>query len=371
MRQIMFHDFGDWLELMFSSPADYGGEAFLYMGSLKADDQSSFLLVRILSVVNLVCFNSYLVASFLFAVLSYYGIWKAFRFFNKLYPHNTKQLAIAFLYIPSVAFWGSGIFKDNVTYGFLCLLIVGLYSILIYRKNILVNILVVISSVYVIGVIKSYILMAFLPSFGIWLFLEYRKKISSTVLRTISTPLFLGLSAVAGLFVLQTLGKTFSKFSVENFEEKASGMQRWHTKRVEQKGEGSSYSLGTIDFSAAGMIKTAPQAIFVSIFRPFLWEARNPVMLLSALESLFFLVYTLRLFPHFFSKPTRAFGILIDNPPLVFCIIFSLIFAFSVGFTSYNFGALSRYRIPLLPFYMMFVSILIEKLSPTKQVVKN
>jgi hypothetical protein len=371
MRQIMVHDFGAWLELMFSAPADYGGEAFLYIGSLKADDQSSFLLVKILSVVNLVCFNSYLVASFLFAVLSYYGIWKAFRFFNKLYPHNTKQLAIAFLYIPSVAFWGSGIFKDNVTYGFLCLLIVGLYSILIYRKNILVNILVVISSVYVIGVIKSYILMAFLPSFGIWLFLEYRKKISSAVLRTISTPLFLGLSVVAGLFVLQTLGKTFNKFSVENFETKASGMQRWHTKRVEQKGEGSSYSLGTLDFSAAGMIKTAPQAIFVSIFRPFLWEARNPVMLLSALESLFFLVYTIRLFPYFFSKPTRAFGVLIDNPPLVFCIIFSLIFAFSVGFTSYNFGALSRYRIPLLPFYMMFVSILIEKLSATKQVLNK
>ena len=148
-------------------------------------------------------------------------------------------------------------------------------------------------------------------------------------------------------------------------------MQRWHTKRVEQKGEGSSYSLGTIDFSAAGMIKTAPQAIFVSIFRPFLWEARNPVMLLSALESLFFLVYTIRLFPYFFSKPTRAFGVLIDNPPLVFCIIFSLIFAFSVGFTSYNFGALSRYRIPLLPFYMMFVSILIEKLSATKQVLNK
>jgi hypothetical protein len=368
LKHILFEDFNAWFQLIFSSAENYDSEAYGYGELLKASDASTFLLVKILSIVELVCFDSYLCGSYIFALLSFYGVWKVFLFFNELYPQQKDKLAIAFLYIPSVAFWGSGIFKDNITYGFLCLLIVSLYNLLIYRRNIFRNFLFVVASVYVIGIINSYILMAFLPSFGVWLFLEYRQKISSSFLRTVSTPLFLALSVVAGLFVLQTLGKTFSKFSVDNFETKASGMQRWHTQRVEQKGEGSSYSLGTIDFSPTGMIKTAPLAIFVSIYRPFLWEARNPIMLLSALESLFFLIYTLRLLPYFLSKPGRAFGVLMDNPSLVFCIIFSLIFAFSVGFTSYNFGALSRYRIPLLPFYMTFVYILIEKLSATKQV---
>jgi hypothetical protein len=371
VKRAFFENFSAWSQLMFRSFENFDSEAYSYGNMVKASDESTFLLVKILSIVELVCFDSYLCASYIFAALSFFGVWKVFLFLNTLYPDHKQKIAIAVLYVPSVAFWGSGIFKDNVTFGFLCLLIPSLYNLLMHRKNIVANSLYSVVSIYVIGVIKSYILMAFLPSFGVWLFLEYRKKISNSLLRIVSTPLFLGISVVAGLLVLQTLGKTFSKFSVENFEDKAAGMQRWHTRRVEIKGEGSAYSLGTIDFSLAGMAKTAPLAIFVAIYRPFVWEARNAVMMLSALESLFFLIYTLRLLPYFFSKPFRAFGILMDNPVLVFCIIFSLIFAFSVGFTSYNFGALSRYRIPLLPFYMVFVLILLDKLSATKQVLNK
>jgi hypothetical protein len=44
-------------------------------------------------------------------------------------------------------------------------------------------------------------------------------------------------------------------------------------------------------------------------------------------------------------------------------IVFAIIFAFSVGFTSYNFGSLSRYRIPLLPFYVGAILILRAEIS--------
>jgi len=32
-------------------------------------------------------------------------------------------------------------------------------------------------------------------------------------------------------------------------------------------------------------------------------------------------------------------------------LIFSIVFGFAVGFTSYNFGALARYKIPVMPFF--------------------
>jgi len=35
--------------------------------------------------------------------------------------------------------------------------------------------------------------------------------------------------------------------------------------------------------------ETDPQAINVSLFRPYLWEVKNPLMLLSAIEALIFL----------------------------------------------------------------------------------
>jgi hypothetical protein len=363
------------LTLLFVNIENFDTYTATFINAVKANEPSSFMVVRFATIANLFTFSSYLCSSFLFALLSYYGIWKAFRFFLNLYPAYSKTVAIAFLYIPSVAFWGSGIFKDNITFGFLCLLFISLYDIFLLRKNIIRNLAIAITSIYLIGVIKSYILMAFLPSFAVWLFLEFRKKISSSALRSLSTPIFIGLAGVAGIFVLQLLGSAFSKFSVDNFEQKASGMQRWHTKRgvmKSEEGSGSStYSLGDVDFSATGIAKKAPLAIAVAIFRPFPWEVKSATMLLAALESLWLLYCTLKLLPYFFQKPGRFLTILSDNPALAFSLIFSLIFAFSVGFTSYNFGALSRYRIPFLPFYFMFVTILLDKLRGTQEVVKN
>ena len=52
------------------------------------------------------------------------------------------------------------------------------------------------------------------------------------------------------------------------------------------------------------------------------------------------------------------------DPNLVFCLVFSIIFAFAVGISSYNFGALSRYKIPCLPFYATFCDIIIQQ--PTR-----
>ena len=57
---------------------------------------------------------------------------------------------------------------------------------------------------------------------------------------------------------------------------------------------GSGYSLGELDGTFGSMIRLSPQAINVSLFRPYLWEVKNPLMLLSALES--FLLLSLCLY---------------------------------------------------------------------------
>jgi hypothetical protein len=51
-------------------------------------------------------------------------------------------------------------------------------------------------------------------------------------------------------------------------------------------------------------------------------------------------------------------------------LVFSIIFAFSVGFTSYNFGTLVRYKIPLMPFYYIALFILSDKDKTTVFVKK-
>ncbi len=69
-------------------------------------------------------------------------------------------------------------------------------------------------------------------------------------------------------------------------------------------------------------------------------------MLLSALESLAMLVLT-------FIIVFRRAGLLrtLAKPDIVFCLTFTIIYAFAVGVSTFNFGTLARYKIPLLPFF--------------------
>ena len=104
------------------------------------------------------------------------------------------------------------------------------------------------------------------------------------------------------------------------------------------------------------MAKLAPQAIATALFRPLPWEAHNPIMLLSALEATFFLLFTLRIFWRTGVVATIKF--VVTTPVLVLCFLFSLIFAASVGINSGNFGTLVRYKIPMIPFYLSGLYIL-------------
>jgi len=58
-----------------------------------------------------------------------------------------------------------------------------------------------------------------------------------------------------------------------------------------------------------------------------------------------------------------------DNSLVVFSLVFSIMFAFMVGLTTANFGALVRYKIPLIPFFLSALFIIISRFN--KQRAKN
>lgn len=76
-------------------------------------------------------------------------------------------------------------------------------------------------------------------------------------------------------------------------------------------------------------------------------------MVLSAVESFMALVITLYLIIRI---RLRVFKYMTRD--VVFCLAFALIFAFGVGVSTYNFGTLARYKIPLLPFYMTALGLI-------------
>src|SRR5690606_38548730 len=115
--------------------------------------------------------------------------------------------------------------------------------------------------------------------------------------------------------------------------------------------QGSSYDLGAFDPSFTGMLTKFPQAVNVTLFRPYLWEAGKAIVMLNAIEAFLFLALNLRILIPI--GPVRVWRTINSDPNIQFALIFTLIFAFAVGISSYNFGSLSRYKIPCLPMYAL------------------
>lgn len=323
---------------------------------------TEFFIVKISGFFGIFCNSTYTVIALLFAFTSFLGMWAMFVTFIKIYPSLHKQFAIAVFYLPSVFFWGSGLMKDSITIGASGILFFGFYKAFIDKKSIISSLIITFIAAYVIAAIKLYILLAFLPPASFWIFTENNHRIKSAALRNILKPLFFGVGIFVAIFGALYLSEGSDRYDIDQIGERTKANAEYLTSSFVSTG--SAYNIGTFDGSLGSMFKVAPQAIVVALYRPFLWEVRNPAMLLSALEATFFIVFTLKFF--FKVGLLKTIKFISSKPILIFCMVYSLILAFAVGTNSGNFGTLVRYKIPLMPFYLAALFIMQGHLKKNK-----
>ncbi len=360
------------LRVIFADTSVYNPDISGYLRSVRAWDTSMFMVLRFSFFLSMFTSCTYLGIAFLFAALSFSGVWKLFETFSDINPALTKEFATACLFIPSVFFWGSGLFKDTLAIGFVGWFTYAIYMVFIKRKKILLNVIIMIAAFSILYTIKAYIIMAFLPSLLFWIFFKYRDNIKNDFIRKIMTPLIIVVSFGGAYIAINQMGGEGGFWSVGQMTTRAKDMQWWHTEVKKLYGEGgggSFYSIGTGDFSIGNIIKSFPLAVNVTFFRPYPWEARNPVMILSAIESLALFIFTFKLI--FNVGLSAIFRISIVNPEVFFALLFSIIFAFAVGFTSFNFGALVRYKIPCIPFFLMALFMIRHYANVKKPIEKE
>ncbi|UPL49848.1 hypothetical protein [Hymenobacter sublimis] len=366
--KVIYRAFGDSFStgvklLLGKHPADadmlrYTGQMYWY------DAPTEYFVAQVASVFALIGFGSYTVIALGFAFLSFCGMWAMYVTFLRIYPLAYKKLAIAVFFLPSVFFWGSGLMKDSLCIGALGWTFYGFYHALILKKNIPTAVVLGTLGAYILLSVKVYILLSFLPAALLWVFNENNQRIKSAALRMLLKPLFLLLGAGAGYLGATGLTAGDEKYDVEKLGERARINQQYLTTYA---ANGSTYNIGEFDGSLSSTLKVAPQAIIVSIFRPFLFEVRNPVMLLSALEASLFIWLTVSLF--YKTGLGKGFALILGTPILLFCFLFAIIFAIGVGINSGNFGTLVRYKIPLMPFYLAALYIMQAKAQPKRRVV--
>lgn len=337
-------------KLLTESGGERQGETFQYSQHIwYYRDPHSFFVVRIVAFIDLFTFHTYGATALCLAVFSFSGMWAFYSAVQRMYPESGKWLAIAILFVPSVAFWGSGILKDTITLGALGWLTWAMIAMIEFKKRSWKVWLIALTALWLIYSIKIYIVICFVPMVFVWIYLKQVREVRNPLIRFTIAPVLLIIFAAMGYLALQQIAGESEKYSLDAIAERAAitAYDIRYGWGARTGGEGG-YDLGDLDGSWESMIRLMPQAINVSLFRPYPWEVRNPLMLLAALESLvvFFLSFYLLVYKK------RLINVFRD-PFLTFCFLFALLFAFAVGVSTYNFGTLMRYKIPMMGFYLI------------------
>ncbi len=316
-------------------------------------DKSAFFVVKVTGLLGLFCFSSFICLILIFALLSFTGLWQMYMTFCRYYPQLIKQMAWACFYIPSVYFWGSGIMKDTITIGALGWLFWSTDQFFNSKKRNPKVIFSLILSVMLITTVKVYILICFIPSVVVWVYFKKMQEIKNKITKKILAPIILAIMSGATFYVIVLVSQTSALYNLETIATTSNNTAQYIYGITKETGSG--YYLGDQDGTIGGMFKLILPAINVTLFRPYLWEVKNSVMVIAALES--FIIFCLFLRTFILSNSASFFKLLKNDYLFLFCFIFVFSTAFAIGLSSSNFGALARYKIPLMPFFLVIVFI--------------
>jgi hypothetical protein len=356
--------FFKWVNLLFHIPKADDVNYYNYISQMEwYTDPASYTIVSITAFLSIFTLNTYLPTAILFAFISFSGVWALFKTFTSLYPSLVQPIAIAVLFIPSVFVWGSGIFKDTICLFGLGWLTYGTFRFLVQRDYSFGNVLLSILSFFLIARVKLYILLGFVPALLMWIFFNYSQKIKNTSQKIFLKFIFIMIVLGGFLFFMQRFANELGQYSLKNLAQTSKitgGYIYWIS-----GDEGSAYNLGDFSPTISGMLSKLPMAVNVTLFRPYIWEVKKILVFFSSIEAIIFLFLTLKIL--FQVGVVKIWKTITTDPTIQFCLIFSLIFAFAVGISSYNFGALSRYKIPCLPFYVLALVLIYYKNKTIKE----
>jgi hypothetical protein len=161
---------------------------------------------------------------------------------------------------------------------------------------------------------------------------------------------------------LNSYGDELGQFAVKDVTKSIKRLNQAYEDQANAGVGNSNFSLGVeFDGTMTGLVKLAPVAISTTFFRPFLWESHKPSTLLSSIEALLLLLFTLYIV--FKAGFFYFFKLITSDPLIMYCFLFSCVFALFVGASTLNFGSLVRYKIPCMPFYLISLFLIHENVK--------
>jgi hypothetical protein len=334
-----------YLSLLFFDQAMTGVPALQYNFWIHSN---SFFLVKVLSLLNFATGGDYYLNGLYLSLFSFTGSWRLVKALSLVYPASRLAAVFAFLFLPSVVFWSSGVLKESILMGAMGWLVSAV--LFMTHKGPLrawYEVPIVLLAGYLLWRIKFFVAAVLLPVLGAYLVGQLlARQVRQFQAGRVKAFLFAIVLGLVGLLALQSHlffragGTFFLEQVVYNYE---------HMLRQ------TSPDRPVIRFEALqptpeSLLQNAPRALGSALYRPFFWETTDPAYVLAAVENLLLLVLTgFALLGLLERKPSRL--------DLFFLglLLYILVVGIMTGLTTPNFGTLNRYRIAFLPFLVFLL----------------
>ena len=352
-----FDEMKDWFTAYTTNPA--------FTGYFSAP--ASNMVMRISAIFSYLSFNAFLIISLFFSFFSFMGQWKLFKVFNGINNYRySKLLAFAILYTPSIWFWGSGILKDSICLGSVGFIIHILYKFFVRKKFSFLNLFFLCFLIFIVNTIKSYIITIITMGIIIMFFSVFIKSFKNRLIRL--TLIFFAIITSALLFYVSNFTNEINELAEESIAQIEDFQKNYQTSSESDETSKAGFGLGELDPTPTSLILKSPVVIFTCLFRPFIWESRKVFILFTSFETM--LVFLSTMYLMFRIGIIRFFTSIFKTPYLLFCFVISMLFALIIGFTTFNFGTMIRYKIIFLPFYyFLLVNLYINYVAGRKKII--
>ena len=298
-------------------------------------------MVKILSPIVLLSAGNYWISAVYLSIFSFAGCWVLANRLSIIFPEKKHAAALAFLFFPSIVFWGSGIIKESILLGLICL------SVAIVLKNDFKNwqgfvqLLFLLFVFYILWQLKYYYLAVLLPILAAYF-------ISGTLFTYLS--LKKRVLIFAGIFIFILIISTWlhPNLSADNF---ALAIIKNHDITVRSNPSSLYIHFYQLSPHLNNILINIPLAFFSGLYRNFIWEGRSIFQFLTGLENFFILLLSL------YNIVLIVKRKLTISQPLMLLTTGIYIFLLStlLALSSPNFGSLSRYKVGYLPFFIFLI----------------
>ncbi|MFY8037739.1 MAG: hypothetical protein ACOVMQ_11260 [Cyclobacteriaceae bacterium] len=317
------------------------------------EDRTS-AMVKFISFFCWIGGNNYWVCALYFSLISFLASWFLYFQIRNLKAEYVNAAAVALFFIPSVIFWGSGVVKETLAFAGILYLTALFVRWASGGKFKWWHGVLIIPALFFTWVFKYYwlaVFMAVLIPTAILIFVARKKALSTWQWISSWSVIFIVLVAIVSLAHPNFYLSRILLVVVAN-----------HDRYVELSSPDNVIHYSDLEPTVTSVLQNSPLALVSGLWRPFVWEARNPSALIASIETLMILVITLSILFSFRKK---------INISLIFpLLVYSATLCIFLALSTPNFGTLSRYRIGFLPFFVFaalqhnpFIDKLIKRIS--------